>query len=196
MMGFVMATAFTFTLPAQQVNVLEGPLAQEWIDQCRQVQSTYSIAPEFILNPPALDFPPDMMDTLKTYDWLRVGKYWYDDNQWGGDRQVNNLSGYIIFNRYQADGTCLDMRADYLSVPKAVVYDEGRDLDPPMYVKDEANYTWLCWDTGDPTECMRLVYYQDGLLMIDVSDAPAGALPPINYERRIRNVYIALPKTF
>lgn len=192
--GFFAAASLSLAAPAQRMNILEGADAMQWINMSREVQQNYDLTANFILNPPVVEFPPDIMDTLKTYDWLLVADYWYNYSDWGSDG-INKIKYQNQFERYQEDGTVLDM-GSWCGVGTPEVYDEGHNLQPPLYVKDTANYTWLCWDNGSPTDCKRLVYYQDGLLIIDLSDAPDGVLPPVNYKRRIRSVYLAMPKTF
>lgn len=195
MIGFLIAMVFTLAAPAQRINILTGEEATEWINIAQNVQQGYTLTPNFILNPPAVEFPPDMMDTLKKYDWLRVAERWYNYDDWGYDG-INQIKCRNRIERYQADGTVVHIISVCETNQPAEVYDDGMDLMDPMYVKDEANYTWLCWDTGNPNECLRIVYYQDGLLIIDVSDSGSASLPPVDYKRRIRKVYLALPKMF
>jgi hypothetical protein len=192
---FIFALMLTVSVSAQQIDVLKNQDAIDWVNMANDIQSRHTLIREQILSATTQEFPPDMMDTLKKYDWLEVANFWYNYNEWG-NREFDLSEPQKWFQRYQEDGRAVDMGSFDPLVGDPVVYDEGHSMNDPLYVKEEAGFCWLCWDNGVPTDCMRLVSYKNGVLIIDLSDGPSGQLPPINYKRRIRQVYLQIPKTF
>lgn len=175
-------------------TVLRGDAATDWNILAHTIQSNSSVTAEDILHPEdPQEFPPNMMDTLLMYDWVKVGNYWYKDNSWM--RPINEISHQTFAMRYFDDGSHRDfygVESHYVT-PAEVVW-SGGGIMPPTTVGEKWGYTWLFFDY-EKNDALRLVSYRDGLLIIDNTDG-GERNGDVNYHRRFRNAYIKMPKIF
>jgi hypothetical protein len=169
----------------------EAAKANEWLRQVQQIHLSKDIQKYDLLDPPHTDLPAALMDTLAKYDWVEVGSLWYEDVVFSDG--FNEVKTRYNFTRFDADGTMneylggKDSTGVSFSIKTTV-----HNIPWKMTVSDTLRHTWLCWDAED---CMRLVSYEDGILMYDLYDG-METFGDIRYPRRYRTVCIAVPKMF
>lgn len=191
------ALLFTSTLHAQTTYydgaIVVGARAQALSDLCHQVQAQHQLRPEQILYPQDPQaFPPGMLDTLTKYDWLHVTNYWYKNGTWDKPGGINTIEPQSKLVRYFEDGSSQNFYVMQAGYYEAVMFlNSGGFLSPPVEVGQRFGYTWLlATRTSDVPQ--RLVSYKNGVLILDVADK--DPMEDVNYPRRFRNVYVAIPK--
>jgi hypothetical protein len=180
---------------AQDDAIMTGQPVADWIQMAHNAQASRRIMANDILYPQdPQKFPPNMMDTLVKYDWVNVANYWYKDNTFLGNR-INELSHQTFFMRYFEDGSTQAYFAleKFYETP-AEMHFSGGSSGAPVTVGEKLGFTWLFYDF-EKNDALRLVSYQNGLLIIDCTEG-SEKFGDIHYYRRFRDAYIKVPKRF
>jgi hypothetical protein len=181
------------TFVSAQTTVLDGPAAAQWYNRAHEIQLSKHITEDFVLHPPPCEIPPNMMDTLKKYDWLNIGDYHYSEGTFSAF--FNEIDYQENIETFDADGVWTSYSAYGIS------YWEKEHIVTPSYnppfrmsVKQKYGRTFLSFDDDhEEDKGAPVIYYKNGVLLVDVDDGGAK-ITDRNYLRRFRYVWIAVPR--
>jgi hypothetical protein len=183
------AACLASTFASAQTSVLDGPAAAQWYKLAQEIQLSKHVTKEYVLHPPPCEFPPNLMDTLKKYDWLDIGSYHYSQSSWsaffnepGFQKSIETFDASGNRTRYDAFGVNY-YEKEHIETPR---------YNPPfkMTIQQKIGRTFFCYDDGSLAE---IISYSNGVLIWDNDDGGAK-ITDRNYPRRFRKVWIAVPR--
>jgi hypothetical protein len=134
-----------------------------------------------------------MLDTLRKYDWVALGNYYYGDWTFSDDWSVNQNNFPV--ERYLPNGMC-----DYYvcsktnSAPTLTFNYRPRIIN--IRVEKIGQFHYIVNDKkGENSAYGRIISYQDGILVYDVTQTGTVQDAATSVDR-FRSVYVAIPKKF
>ncbi len=139
------------------------------------------------------NLPANMLDTLRKYDWVALGNYYYGNWTFSDDWSVNQ-------NNFQVERYLPNGLHDYYvcsktnSAPTLTFNYRPRIMN--IRVEKIGQFHYIVNDKkGENSAYGRIISYQDGILVYDVTETGTLQDAATSVDR-FRSVYLAIPKKF
>lgn len=138
---------------------------------------------------------PSLASDLQAFDWLKIGAWSYPERKMGAHYAQESACYYHLL-RYRRDGGELQFSlADLCAAPQQAQLRHTNFTLPPrvkVAVSGSGADTWLAIDARGVREWHRVVSYQQGVLVVDITLTGKKSDKQIKF----RDVRLAVPRLF
>lgn len=174
---------------------LKGQKALNWFHaKLSQMQSNMPSGTS-VANAQPQAIPANLMETLKQYDWIKLGDYWFKNGSFSSETASGSQTNQIRFERYTQNGIQygLECRKDFVTnTAQFMDTYPGRNGKVSVVKINGQNFLKFDYD-GEEITYGQIISYQNGILIYDVTRG--GKVSDINSPSRFRRVYMAVPRT-
>lgn len=188
---------FTLQVFSQNDDIiyLKGQKAWNWFHtKLSEMQSKMPLGAS-VANAQPQAIPANLMETLKQYDWIKLGDYWFKNGSFSSETASGSQTHQIHFERYTQNGIQyrLECRKDFVTnTAQFMDTYPGRNGKVSVVKINGRNFLKFDYD-GEEITYGQIISYQNGILIYDVTRG--GKVSDINSPSRFRRVYMAVPRT-